>query len=132
MTGRALLVDDEALVRESIADMLGELGFAVTEASSASQALAFLRQSEAVDVVITDHLMPHMTGVELGRAIGREWPGLPVLLVSGYSDDHGPTRRCPGWKSPSVRPIWPRGWRACCPCCPRRAEARSARRCGTA
>jgi nitrogen-specific signal transduction histidine kinase/CheY-like chemotaxis protein len=100
MTGRALLVDDEALVRESIADMLGELGFAVTEASSASQALAFLRQSEAVDVVITDHLMPHMTGVELGRAIGREWPGLPVLLVSGYSDDHGLDAALPRLEKP--------------------------------
>jgi len=100
MTGRVLLVDDEALVRESIADMLGELGFAVTEASSASQALALLQQGEAVDVVITDHLMPHMTGVELARAMALDWPSLPVRLVSGYSDARGLDAALPRLEKP--------------------------------
>ncbi len=89
MSGVALLVDDEPLVRMSTADMLTELGFEVIEASSATEALDCLKHESRIDIVITDHLMPGMTGVDLAHAVALNWPGVPVMLVSGYSDARG-------------------------------------------
>ena len=88
LRGRAILVDDEELVRISTADMLIDLGFEVIEADSAEAALELLRQSPP-DVLITDHLMPGMCGSELARTAKALQPGLPVLLVSGYADAEG-------------------------------------------
>ena len=81
-----MLVDDDPIVRASTADMLGDIGFEVIEAGSADAALETLRRRGAVDVLITDHLMPGMTGVELARAAASEWPAMPTLLISGYCD----------------------------------------------
>lgn len=89
VAGIAVLVDDEDLVRASTSDMLTEIGFEVIEARSGEEALAALRQGHHVDVLVTDHLMPEMTGVELARTVLAERPGLPVLVVSGYSDAIG-------------------------------------------
>lgn len=87
--GVALLVDDEELVRLSTADMLSDLGFAVIEVSSAEEAVQLLDRDRAIDVVVTDHLMPGMSGTELARHVQRVRPDLPVLLVSGYADLEG-------------------------------------------
>ena len=84
--GVALLVDDEELVRMSTADMLSDLGFAVMEASSAEEAVQMLDRDQIFDVVVTDHLMPGMTGTDLARHVHRIRPELPVLLVSGYAE----------------------------------------------
>jgi signal transduction histidine kinase/CheY-like chemotaxis protein len=89
IAGIALLVDDEDAVRASTADMLAEIGFEVIEVRSGGEALEHLRLRGGVDVLVTDHLMPHMTGVELARIATIEWPGLPVLIVSGYCDAIG-------------------------------------------
>jgi CheY-like chemotaxis protein len=85
----ALLVDDEELVRMSTADMLSDLGFAVVEAASGEEAMRVLAGGQAVDVVVTDHLMPGMTGTELARHVQEIHPELPVLLVSGYAELQG-------------------------------------------
>jgi PAS domain S-box-containing protein len=87
--GMALLVDDEDLVRLSTADMLAEMGYQVTEAASAEEALALIQGGLNPGVVITDHLMPGMTGTELARAAQEHRPGLPVLIISGYADLEG-------------------------------------------
>lgn len=87
--GVAVLVDDEELVRLSTADMLVELGFEVVETASAEEALRLLETLHTVDVVVTDHLMPGMTGTDLARRVQSERPGVPVLLVSGYADADG-------------------------------------------
>ena len=86
MTIRTLIVDDEELVRMSTADMLSDLGFAVMEASSAEEAVQMLDRDQIFDVVVTDHLMPGMTGTDLARHVHRIRPELPVLLVSGYAE----------------------------------------------
>ena len=86
LLGTALLVDDEDLVRLSTADMLTDLGFSVVEASSAEQALALVRDGLRPRVVVTDHLMPGMSGVQLARAVEALLPGTPVLVVSGYAE----------------------------------------------
>jgi PAS domain S-box-containing protein len=86
--GTVLLVDDEPLVRASTADMLAELGYEVVEAESSHEALALL-DSRPLDLVITDHLMPGLSGTDLARILAAERPGLPVLIVSGYADLDG-------------------------------------------
>lgn len=98
--GVALLVDDEDLVRASTADMLCELGFAVVEARSGPEALEHLRGGTVVDCLLTDHLMPDMTGVELAREATRLHPPLPILIISGYSDAVGLASGLPRLEKP--------------------------------
>jgi PAS domain S-box-containing protein len=87
--GTALLVDDEELVRMTTADMLMDLGFEVMEAGSAEEASRMIEAGAELDVVITDHLMPGMSGADLVRALRVSRPALPVLLVSGYAEAEG-------------------------------------------
>jgi PAS domain S-box-containing protein len=88
MAGTVLLVDDEPLVRASTADMLTEMGYEVVEADSGSDALALI-DVRVPDLVITDHLMPGLSGTDLALILAGERPGLPVLIVSGYADLDG-------------------------------------------
>jgi CheY-like chemotaxis protein len=85
-SGVALLVDDEELVRLSTADMLGDLGFSVREARSGEEALRLIEDGLEIDVLITDHLMPGMTGVDLIRALRRRRPSAPALIISGFAE----------------------------------------------
>lgn len=87
--GTALLVDDEEYVRMSTADMLADLGYAVVEAVSAEEAICLVEQGVEFDILLTDHLMPGMTGTELARQVRAIRPDLPVLLVSGYAEIDG-------------------------------------------
>ena len=81
-----LLVDDEELVRLGTAEILHDLGHQVIEAGSGSQALELLRTGTEPDLVITDYLMPGMTGTELAAEIKQERPQLPILLATGYAN----------------------------------------------
>jgi PAS domain S-box-containing protein len=87
--GQALLVEDEELVRASAADMLAELGYEVIETSSAEQALKLVRDGLLPNIIVTDHLMPGMTGAELSKALQALGLGNRVLIVSGYAEDGG-------------------------------------------
>jgi CheY-like chemotaxis protein len=69
-----------------MAAMIEDLGHRVFEASSGRQALATLRREPTIGLVITDHAMPQMTGLELIGAIKAEWPNLPVILATGYAE----------------------------------------------
>ena len=87
--GRALLVDDEEFVRISTASMLSDLGFDVFEASSGEEALTILRGGQLVDLLVTDHLMPGMTGTELACIVRAERPEVQILIISGYAERQG-------------------------------------------
>ncbi|WP_237219611.1 PAS domain-containing protein [Sphingomonas arenae] len=87
--GTALLVDDEDLVRASTADMLTDLGYEVVEAASAEEALRLVENGQSADLLVTDHLMPGMTGTALARELRTRWEDLRVLLVSGYAEAEG-------------------------------------------
>ena len=87
--GIVLLVDDEDIVRTSTADMLSELGYAVIEAASGEHSLRIIDSQTAFDIVVTDHLMPGITGTELAALVCRRRPGTPVLVISGYADVEG-------------------------------------------
>jgi len=84
--GVVLLVEDEQSVRKVIQRMLEHAGLEVVSASSPEEALA-LEDLERIDLLISDVVMPGMMGTELATAIRSLRPELPVVLVSGYSQD---------------------------------------------
>ena len=99
-TGTALLVDDEDLVRASTADILVDLGYAVVEASSAEEALRFVAKGLRPNLLVTDHLMPGMDGVELARLLKQQLSTLRVLVISGYAESEGVAADLPRLEKP--------------------------------
>ncbi|GHB14511.1 response regulator [Modicisalibacter luteus] len=67
-----LVVDDDSLVLFSVAAMLENLGHQVVEKDNAADAYALLEHNDTIDLVITDHAMPQMTGAELAEAVHQE------------------------------------------------------------
>ena len=82
----ALLVDDDAPVREVTAARLQRLGFDVLEAGSGGAALDLLERAPHVHLLVADFAMPGMNGVEVARQARLRQPDLPVLFVTGYAD----------------------------------------------
>jgi signal transduction histidine kinase/CheY-like chemotaxis protein len=92
---RVLIVDDDQLIAMATAAMLEDLGHTVIEAYSGPAALDLLQCGTEVDIVVTDHAMPGMTGTDLARQIKARWPDLPIILATGYADL--PNEEDPGW-----------------------------------
>ncbi len=84
-----LLVEDEPLVRELSRDMLERQGYQVVLASDANEAERISAVAGSFDLLITDAVMPSISGVELARRIRASHPGMKVLFISGYSDQPG-------------------------------------------
>ncbi len=85
-TERILLVDDDWHVRQAAARALRSRGYTVHEAADGRAALRILDE-RAIDLLITDVVMPGMDGRRLSEAVHRRMPDLPVLFMSGYTDD---------------------------------------------
>mgnify|MGYP002777007084 FL=1 len=83
---RILVVDDDLLVAMGTVAMLEDLGHSVIETNSGRAALEAHAADPAIDVVVTDHAMPGMTGVELARQLAARDPALPVILATGYAE----------------------------------------------
>ena len=83
---RVLVVDDDPIVAAGTVAMLEDLGHVATEVDSGEAALQVLRSDGSIDLVITDHAMPGMTGTELASCIRRAWPELPVAIATGYAE----------------------------------------------
>ncbi len=81
-----LIVDDDSLVMTGTAAMISDLGHAAVEAHSGAEALDLLGSGLKVDVVLTDHAMPMMTGLQLAECIHSRFPGLPIILATGYAE----------------------------------------------
>jgi PAS domain S-box-containing protein len=105
--GTALLVDDEELVRSSTADMLTDLGYTVAEAVSAEEALRLIDAGLQPDVVVTDHLMPGMTGTALAHELRERLPGTPTLWYLAMQTWKVLRPISPGWSSRSGRQTSP-------------------------
>lgn len=83
-----LVVEDESAVRLLLTRALHAAGFAVLTAESAEQALRKLEaETGPPALLLTDVVMPGASGVQLAERARRRWPGLPVLLTSGYAGD---------------------------------------------
>jgi len=78
-----MVVDDEAVNRETLRALLIDLGIKVTACANASEALAVLRAEDAVNLIFSDVLMPGMDGIELSRAVHKIRPHVPFVLVTG-------------------------------------------------
>jgi len=81
-----LFVDDDPLIAMSTTEMLEDLGHRVIGASSGLHALDIIRSEQPIDLMMTDHVMPGMTGVELAAASREVRPSLPILLATGYAE----------------------------------------------
>src|ERR1700761_6061100 len=75
-----LIVDDDNLVMTGTAAMLADLGHTPVEARSGAEALSLLDSGVKIDLVLTDHAMPSMTGLQLAENIRHKFPGLPIIL----------------------------------------------------
>lgn len=76
-------------MRASTADMLEQLGYRVRQAESGEAALALVAGGLFPSLLVTDHLMPGMSGVDLARTLRARLPDLPTLIVSGYAEAEG-------------------------------------------
>jgi len=81
-----LFVDDDPLIAMSTTEMLEDLGHQVIGASSGLHALDIIRSEQPIDLMMTDHVMPGMTGIELAAASREVRPSLPILLATGYAE----------------------------------------------
>ncbi len=83
-----LLVEDEDAVRGVATLALTMRGYSVLPASSGPEALAVMESaSEAVDLLVTDVVMPEMSGVQLAQSLRKRYPACRVLFMSGYNED---------------------------------------------
>jgi CheY-like chemotaxis protein len=85
-----LVVDDDALVSTGTVAMLEDLGHTALEARSGQEALDILAARPDIAVVVTDQIMPQMTGLELTRRIRGSFPKVRVILATGFSDMGSP------------------------------------------
>ena len=90
--GIILVVDDQESVRAMLRRQLTDAGHTVLEAGDGAEALHLVRRRNgAVDLILSDVVMPQMNGTELATRIGGEFPEIPVILMSAFA---------PGWRGP--------------------------------
>lgn len=88
LVGRLLYVEDNAQIAEITCMMMEDMGLEITQAASAEEALLIAGDGDLqFDMVLTDVVMPGLSGVQLARRLNRRWPSLPIVLVSGFSEE---------------------------------------------
>ena len=85
-TLRVLVVDDEEPVRKFVDRVLRDAGYQTTTAGGGEEALAAVQNMSSVDILVTDLMMPQMTGDELARRLRQQEPAVKVLYLTGFSD----------------------------------------------
>jgi PAS domain S-box-containing protein len=99
--GRVLIVEDDTLVAELAASMLGELGFEAVVTHSAKEALDRLAGGDKPKLIFSDIVMPGgISGIELARKVRDRFPELPILLTTGYSEQVAGTHGFPVLQKP--------------------------------
>lgn len=87
--GGVLVVDDEKDIRKVVRMTLEKLGYYVVEAEDGQQAITLLNEGEhpmVIDVIITDIRMPNINGVEAMEYFQREYPSIPLIVLTGFPD----------------------------------------------
>ncbi|MGK5095151.1 response regulator [Deltaproteobacteria bacterium TL4] len=82
----ALLVDDEPYIRDFLSKVLGRNSICTHQASNGQEALEVLKQQH-IDLIITDVRMPFMDGIQLTRQVRKEYPEMPIVVLSGFTDE---------------------------------------------
>lgn len=86
--GDIMVVEDDEFIRNLATKILSRIGYNVSTYESATQALKYLQASKLLpDLIITDVVMPGISGIEFASKISDEYPGIKVILMSGYSED---------------------------------------------
>ena len=89
---KILMADDDRIVRRIVVAKLSGLGYDMTQAEDGQEALGFLENGFVPDLVITDSLMPRMTGLELARSIrhspNAEVAKLPIIMLTSRQGEH--------------------------------------------
>jgi signal transduction histidine kinase/CheY-like chemotaxis protein len=86
LSGRILVVEDDAEVARVTIEVLQDIGYQAVEAKDGHAALALIEQDPTIELVLSDVVMPGgMSGLELGRILRKQRPGLPVVLATGYA-----------------------------------------------
>jgi signal transduction histidine kinase len=83
---RVLIVDDDQLVLTGTAALIEDLGHTAIEVHSGAEALSTLAAGTQVDLVMTDHAMPSMTGMQLAQILQERYPALPIILATGFAE----------------------------------------------
>lgn len=89
MTGRSLrlvVADDDDLLRDMLSGLLGDLGYTVVAAVADGAAAVQASLEHRPDLVLLDHRMPVLTGIEAAGRLRDELPGLPIVILSAYDD----------------------------------------------
>jgi PAS domain S-box-containing protein len=81
-----LAVDDDSLVLSSTVAMLEDLGHRVIQAASAGEALTLIGAHQGIELLITDHSMPGMTGAELAEILKEKSAGIPIIIATGFAE----------------------------------------------
>jgi signal transduction histidine kinase len=84
---RVLLVEDEAVVRSIVERTLERANYCVSVATNGDEALRVAEREGPFELLITDVVMPGMSGWDLGKRLSERWPDLRVLYISGYTED---------------------------------------------
>ena len=88
-----LVVDDAESVRRMICAMLSQAGYECLEAAGGFEALEMLSADpNRIGVLLSDIRMPGMDGTELARHVSNQWPRLPIIFMSGFTDEPLPAR----------------------------------------
>jgi two-component system, OmpR family, phosphate regulon response regulator PhoB len=87
MSDTVLIVDDEELIRETVALHLAGDGFKAVMAEDGRQALDLMRQSERVDLIILDLMLPFLNGLDLCRLLRREGNMIPILMLTAKGSE---------------------------------------------
>jgi DNA-binding response OmpR family regulator len=94
---RIMIVEDEFLIRLTLAEALSDEGFEVIQAATADEALAALRDNPDIALLLTDIQLPgRLNGVELVRTVRQQVPRLPVIFMTGRPDSLTRNATAPG------------------------------------
>ncbi|HWO41208.1 MAG TPA: response regulator [Candidatus Eisenbacteria bacterium] len=106
MARNILIVEDEAPVREQLAETLRDHGYGVTATADGQSALQQL-ETGAFDLLITDWMIPKRHGLHVVQAVHEKWPDLPIIVVSGYLPDHDAKVLLKGYAEFVQKPVDP-------------------------
>ncbi len=82
---RVLVVDDERIVCSGVEKILARRGHTVEQALSVADAVKAIERDPAFDMILADLMMPQAGGLDLVSAVKNRWPGIPVIIMTGYA-----------------------------------------------
>jgi two-component system cell cycle sensor histidine kinase/response regulator CckA len=91
-----MVVDDEPMIRKMVAAALATSGYRVVDAETPQQAIRMMDSHPALDLLVTDIVMPEVDGHELAERMRLKQPALKVLFMSGFEPENGPRQLAQG------------------------------------